>query len=237
MQSEALEITEKSVSKPLILVVDDEASIRRTLEGIFHDEGYSTLHAEDGEAALKILATEKPSLVVLDIWMPGMDGIETLRRVKQLYPDLPVIMISGHATIATAVTATKLGASDFVEKPLDLHGLMKSVTKALSQNSEVNSDNARSSDAEGASELSIGTAFEPSGINPIVFSSKSLSGRRFPQRTLKHSAILYGQGLHSGKKSGLILEPLPAYSGIHFVGVSENTPVPAHVDFGSLTLT
>ena len=214
-----------------ILVVDDELGIRRTLEGIFKDEGYDTILAEDGESALKILSQTKPSLVILDIWMPGMDGIEILRKIKQLYPDLAVIMISGHATIATAVTATRLGASDFVEKPLDLHRIVRSVQRAL-ESSQENSSQIESNKAEeNSQELSFSNLDEATGINPVVFSMGGLEGRSFNQKTLANNAILYGQGLHSGKKSGLILEPLPAFSGIHFVGVSENTPVPAHVDF------
>lgn len=218
------------VKRGKILVVDDESSIRRTLEGVFRDEGFETIHSEDGESALTILADERPVLVVLDIWMPGMDGIETLRRIKQLYPDLPVIMISGHATIATAVSATRLGASDFVEKPFDLDRLMQTVTRAVAQNSDsVPQEEVERKESESA--LIVGTRTETAGINPVVFSSQAKKGRKFPQRTLSHSAVLYGQGLHSGKKSGLILEPLPPFSGIHFVGVSENTPVPAHVDY------
>lgn len=214
-----------------ILVVDDELSIRRTLEGIFKDEGYTTMLAEDGESALKALSEKRPSLVVLDIWMPGMDGIETLRRIKQLYPELPVIMVSGHATIATAITATKMGASDFVEKPIDLHRLMRSVQSALLSNPENKAQAVARGIEEENSELSFSGMEETSGINPVVFSKSGMEGRSFHQKTLANSAILYGQGLHSGKKSGLILEPLPLNSGIHFVGVSENTPVPAHVDF------
>ncbi len=214
-----------------ILIVDDELSIRRTLEGIFKDEGFQTMLAQDGESALKAIAGELPDLVVLDIWMPGMDGIETLRKIKQLYPNLPVIMVSGHATIATAITATRLGASDFVEKPLDLHRIIHSVQSALVKNIDKTAQSEGSdpfSDTEG---LSFSQASETTGINPVVFAKKGLEGRAFPQKTLANNAILYGQGLHTGKKSGLILEPLPPFSGIHFVGVSENTPVPAHVDF------
>lgn len=214
-----------------ILVVDDELSIRRTLEGIFKDEGYATQLAEDGETALKLIAESKPALVVLDIWMPGMDGIETLRRIKQMYPDLPVVMVSGHATIATAVTATRLGASDFVEKPLDLHRIIQSVQSALSKNNDKLSKEERKEIEEQTEELRFSNVKGSPGINPVVFTKKGLEGRAFKQKTLANNAILYGQGLHTGKKSGLILEPLPANSGIHFVGVSENTPVPAHVDY------
>lgn len=213
-----------------ILVVDDEASIRRTLEGIFHDEGFETLVAQDGKEALALIRSERPSLVLLDIWMPGMDGIETLEKIKASHPDLPVIMISGHATIATAIGATRLGAADFIEKPLDLNATLDSVKRALGKDAPQRSFEEKPS-AEEADPLSIGRTWETLQLNPVAFQDVVMKGRRFPQRTLAQTALLYGQGLHSGKKSGLILEPLPPNSGIHFVGVSERTAVPAHVDF------
>ncbi|MCO6429879.1 MAG: UDP-3-O-[3-hydroxymyristoyl] N-acetylglucosamine deacetylase [Deltaproteobacteria bacterium] len=218
--------------KITVLVIDDEGSIRRTLEGVLSDEGFTTLLAENGEEGIRILNEIRPSLVVLDIWMPGLDGIETLKRIKQLHPNIPVIMISGHATIATAITATRLGAADFVEKPLDLHSFIKTIRKALAlEGDAVTETDAPSSEKASNLQLSLGATTETTGINPIAFSNMKMRGESYPQKTLAHSAILYGQGLHSGKKSGLILEPLPPFSGIHFVGVSDSSPLPAHVDF------
>jgi UDP-3-O-acyl N-acetylglucosamine deacetylase len=183
-----------------------------------------------GSSAIRILMNTRPALVLLDIWMPGMDGLETLRKIKELHPDIPVVMISGHATISTAVAATRLGASDFIEKPLDLSGTIQVVRRLV-----CNSDRAEAAEGprwEAIEPTSVGPLRESVTINPIVFfSSQPLRGRAMPQKTLAHAAILYGQGLHSGRKSGLILEPLPPNSGIHFVGVSETTVVPAHVDF------
>lgn len=217
--------------KITILVIDDEASIRRSLTGVFQDEGYEVLLAEDGERALEILRGAKPSLVLLDIWMPGKDGIETLKSIKEIYPDLPVIMISGHATIATAIKATRLGAADFIEKPLDLDHTLHSVKRALQIPLPDDACDDASGSQQEASDLQLGSVWSASEINPIVFGSQALRGKPHPQRTLSHSALLYGQGLHSGNKSGLILEPLPPGSGLHFVGVSETTVVPAHVDY------
>jgi two-component system nitrogen regulation response regulator NtrX len=117
----------------LILVVDDEASIRRSLEGILRDEGISVIEAADGESAITSLLQNKPALVLLDIWMPGIDGLETLKKIKELSPQTPVVMISGHATISTAIAATRLGAIDFLEKPLDLTKTLDVVRKALAQ--------------------------------------------------------------------------------------------------------
>ncbi|MCL4234069.1 MAG: sigma-54 dependent transcriptional regulator [Deltaproteobacteria bacterium] len=103
-----------------ILVVDDEPGIRETLAGIFEDEGYRVSLADSARAALRIVEDVHPDLVLLDIWMPGMDGLEALPRIKELRPDLPVIMISGHGTVETAVKAIRMGAYDFIEKPLSL---------------------------------------------------------------------------------------------------------------------
>ena len=88
-----------------ILIIDDEKSIRDSLTGILQDEGFSPLSVDSGEAALERILEEKPELILLDIWMPGMDGMETLARIRELYPDQVVIMMSGHGTIETAVRA------------------------------------------------------------------------------------------------------------------------------------
>lgn len=117
--------------KPLILIVDDEEGIRETLSEILKDEGYQVVTASTGEEALNILRKESPDLIFLDIWLPGMDGIETLREIKNLGRDVPVIMISGHGTIEIAVKATKIGACDFLEKPLSLDRVVISARNAL----------------------------------------------------------------------------------------------------------
>src|SRR5689334_16887576 len=117
---------------PRILIVDDEPGIRLSLKGVFDDEGFTADAVGSGEECLKKIDEEPYDLLLLDIWLPGMDGIETLRRLREKSPHTPVIMISGHATIATAVSATKLGAYDFIEKPLSLEHTLLSVRNALS---------------------------------------------------------------------------------------------------------
>lgn len=114
-----------------ILVVDDEESICLSLKGILSDEGYEALTAQSGEECLDIIEEELPSLVLLDIWLPGIDGIETLKRIKSRYPKIQVIMISGHGSVESAVTTTKLGAFDFIEKPLSLDKIVLIVNHAL----------------------------------------------------------------------------------------------------------
>jgi len=116
---------------PTILVVDDESTISQALSGILSDEGYETLTAPNGYEALKLIEEQAPDLVLLDVWMPGMDGIETLQEIKRTNPFLQVIIISGHGTIETAVKATKLGAYDFIEKPLSIEKVVVTINNAL----------------------------------------------------------------------------------------------------------
>ena len=103
-----------------ILIVDDERAIQTTLRGVLEDEGYRVTAVGSGEQALARLQDDAPDIIFLDIWMPGIDGLDTLAEMKRLRPELAVVMISGHGTIETAVKATKLGAYDFIEKPLSL---------------------------------------------------------------------------------------------------------------------
>jgi two-component system nitrogen regulation response regulator NtrX len=116
-----------------ILVVDDEEAIRMSLRSILEDEGYEVSVAANGVEALKIYGTDPPDLMILDIWMPEMDGLETLRRVKEFVPATQVMMISGHGSIETAVKAIKLGAYDYIEKPLSLENVTFRVKQALEQ--------------------------------------------------------------------------------------------------------
>jgi len=114
-----------------ILIVDDEAGIRQSLKGALEDEGYKASTAESGEACLELLKKRPFDVVLLDIWLPGMDGLEALEKIKQSEDAPEVIMISGHGTIETAVRATKLGAFDFLEKPLTLEKMLILVKNAV----------------------------------------------------------------------------------------------------------
>jgi two-component system nitrogen regulation response regulator NtrX len=116
---------------PNILIVDDETGIRDTLGGILEDEDYSTSAAQSGEECLDLLRKDAFDVVLLDIWLPGMDGLETLQRIRELNSPPEVVMISGHGTIETAVRATKLGAYDFLEKPLSLEKTLIVVKNAI----------------------------------------------------------------------------------------------------------
>jgi len=116
-----------------LLVVDDEPNIRSSLEGILRDEGYHVSSIGSAEEALNWVRQTPPDLVLLDVLLPGMDGIAALEEMKRRKPDLPVLMISGHGSIETAVKATKLGAYGFIEKPLSLDRVLQEVRHALDQ--------------------------------------------------------------------------------------------------------
>jgi len=116
---------------PSILIVDDEPSILKSLHGLLTDEGFLVTTASNGYEALKIIDSESPDLVLLDIWMPGIDGIETLKVIKKENPFIQVIIITGHGTVETAVTATKNGAFDLIEKPLSIDKIIVAINNAL----------------------------------------------------------------------------------------------------------
>src|SRR4029079_8960352 len=116
-----------------ILIVDDEADIRDLVAGILQDEGYVTRTARNSDEALSAVAARRPNLVFLDIWLQGskLDGLQLLEAVKQEHADLPVVMISGHGNIETAVSAIKLGAYDFIEKPFKADRLVLVASRSL----------------------------------------------------------------------------------------------------------
>ena len=119
--------------KDKILVIDDEAGIRSSLKGILEDEGFAVTTTDMGETGLDILKNENFGLVLLDIWLPQMSGLDVLAKLNTEEEDFQVVMISGHGSIATAVKATKLGAFDFLEKPLSLEKVVLTVKNALRQ--------------------------------------------------------------------------------------------------------
>src|SRR5512141_2568692 len=116
-----------------ILIVDDEAGVRSSLCAVLRDEGYDVDAVDSGEACLEAVAQRMPEAILLDIWLPGMDGLATLERLRERRVDAQVIMISGHASVEAAVRATKLGAFDFIEKPLSIEKTVLAVRNALRQ--------------------------------------------------------------------------------------------------------
>jgi len=116
-----------------ILIIDDEAGVRSSLAAVLRDEGYVVDTSASGEAGLEQVTAQPPDLILLDIWLPGMDGIAVLERLRERRVDAQVIMISGHASVESAVRATKLGAFDFIEKPLSIEKTVLAVRNALRQ--------------------------------------------------------------------------------------------------------
>src|SRR5437773_12431469 len=114
-----------------ILIVDDELGIQATLRGVLEDEGYRVSAVGGGTDALRFVVDEPPDVTFLDVWMGRPDGLETLAEIKRTRPEAIVVMISGHGTIETAVKATRLGAYDFIEKPLSLEKVLLTVSRAL----------------------------------------------------------------------------------------------------------
>lgn len=223
-----------------ILIVDDEESIRRTLEAVLLDEGYKVFCAADGESALEMLEEVDPALVLLDIWMPGLDGLQTLERILELKSDLPVVMISGHATIATALQATRKGAADFIEKPLDLDSTLRAIRFVLDLNDEEGVEQVSEETSKANVDISVELSLDESADTRCTLCTESFdfsfwSGEPSVQKTVNQSCVIYGHGVHTGQKSGLKLEPLPAGSGIHFVGMSSLYAAPAHVSSVSST--
>src|ERR687895_1288711 len=119
--------------KPAVLIVDDEAGVRSALSGVLRDEGYQVDAVESGEACLDRVARAPYDVIVLDIWLPGLDGLATPERLRQRHVDAPIVMISGHGNIESAVRAIKMGAFDFVEKPLSLEKTVLVVGNAVRQ--------------------------------------------------------------------------------------------------------
>jgi UDP-3-O-[3-hydroxymyristoyl] N-acetylglucosamine deacetylase len=207
------------LGQKVIMIVDDEDKVRESVREVLADEGYRVVDTADGTHVLELIEQEKPGLVLLDIWMPQIDGIDLLKQIKSKEPAINVVMISGHGNIHTAVTATKFGAFDFIEKPLSLDALLLTVQRALGDYSpgrakEINGNGRKSKKGKRSPTAAIQGSSSPS----------------IKQRTLKKSIVTSGQGLHSGMKTGLILHPLPPHSGILFTGISGDVQVPAHLD-------
>ncbi|MEZ4741986.1 MAG: sigma-54 dependent transcriptional regulator [Bdellovibrionota bacterium] len=144
----------KGNGRPVALIVDDEAAICETLAGVLSDEGWDSYTAFSGNEGLSLFKNEHPDLVVLDVWMEGMDGIETLQRMKAVDKNVPILIMSGHGTIETAVRATKLGASNFIEKPLSLEKFLAMVDQAYESSRKLRhkSHHAKKYDMVGESE-------------------------------------------------------------------------------------
>jgi UDP-3-O-acyl N-acetylglucosamine deacetylase len=202
-----------------VLIVDDQPGILATLSDILEDEGYGVLTTDSGDEALAIYQREHPDVVFLDIWLPDRDGLETLAALRRWDPQAAVVMISGHGTTSTAVKAIKMGALDYIEKPLSYERVVRAVASALEQRGEQGEPLRREADL-----------VQPKrSLVPPPSLSLLQTGRQ-PQRTIRTSRVIYGLGLHSGTRTGMVLQPLPPDQGIHFLTIPSGTVLPAHVN-------
>jgi UDP-3-O-[3-hydroxymyristoyl] N-acetylglucosamine deacetylase len=224
------------MEKAKILVVDDEEGVLKSIVGILQDEGYGTITARDGREALHLYQAESPDALLLDIWMPDMDGIEVLKSLQEIDADSAVVVISGHGTISTAIKAVKLGAFDFIEKPLSMDILLVILEKAL-EHRRLKLESKRlqrllRENERSQQQFAFVTTARDESVQYVSPSPKAeLEPGFLPQRTLKQSMVLYGTGLHSGLKTGMILLPQPPGTGIVFCNLSEDHTVPGHLDY------
>jgi len=232
------------MAKGWVLIVDDDAALVKSLSSILYDAGFIVSSTSDGSEALALIRTVAPAVVLLDIWLPGMDGVETLQALRAMHIDVEVIAMSGHGNIATAVQMIKLGAFDYLEKPLSLYRVLGVIERAFTHREH--RYNSGSQDAVHAPTAVAATRATP--LNPTyrqaATSAAHTSTRSWwqgpvalqasspsRQRTLDRSVVLYGQGLQSGLKTGMILSPMPPNSGIFFRSITTGKTVPASVDF------
>ena len=203
-----------------VLIVDDDAKLSGALAEALENDGFQTAHSGDGQNAMRLVERFRPHVMLLDIWVSGMNGIEILRALRGKDCDCRIIVFSGHGTIAMAVTAIQLGAFDYIEKPCSLSRLVESVRQACT---------AR---GPGAGAWSSNAASQPVGNHGR---SNGRSVHRYPQRTLRRSAVAQGLALQSGVKTGILLEPMPPGSGIVFRNIATGETLPASIDFVAST--
>jgi UDP-3-O-[3-hydroxymyristoyl] N-acetylglucosamine deacetylase len=196
-----------------VLVVDDEDRIRSSLRGILSDEGFRVVDTGRAPEVMEMIEREHPAVVLLDVWMPDIDGIELLRRIKSERPAVEVIMISGHANIQSAVAATKLGAADFIQKPFSVAGLLASIARVLDG-------------GNAGRRVGIAEAGQSNGTSGPA----SLADGARPQRTIGRSIVFGGQGLHTGLRTGVILHPAPVGHGIVFASLSDETQIAVQIE-------
>lgn len=207
-----------------VLIVDDEPGILSTISDILTDEGFRALTADRGAEVLDLYEKENPDVVFLDIWLPDQDGLEILELLREKDPTATVIMISGHGTIATAVKAMKMGAYDYIEKPFSYRQILEGVRGGLEYRQKIKQDVKflKALDLQ-RERLTLEHHITPPDPLPLL----SPSGQ--PQKTVRHSTVIYGHGLHSGKQTGMIIQPLPPDSGIHFITLPSGCLIPARL--------
>lgn len=220
-----------------ILIVDDEKNIQVSLATVLEDEGCQVYFAKDGEEGIDKFKNIRPDAIFLDIWLPGMDGLEVIKQILAIDPLQIIIMISGHGSVSAAVSALKAGAYDFLEKPLSLDKVIFVLKRAL-EFRQVRDENMRlkvilnqEDELAGNDELKRRLRESTATIDFEAADPRCLR----KQRTVALSNIIYGIGLHSGEKTGMVIKPLPANKGIRFENISKPGYIPARIEYLNTT--
>lgn len=197
-----------------IFVVDDQESILKSVTAVLNDEQYQTMTFDSAEALISGLKTRIPDLILLDIWLPGIDGVQAVTDLKQSYPSLPIILMSGHAGIDIAVKGIKAGAVDFLEKPINLDVLLEKIARHMP---------------------AVDPSYHAIPVSPRALyrvkgkaHGASLVTTTIPQKTLGSNAVMNGVGLLSGRPTGIIVTPAPVDTGIIFRTL-DGVDIPAHI--------
>jgi UDP-3-O-acyl N-acetylglucosamine deacetylase len=206
----------------LILIVDDEEGILTTMSQVLGDEGYRTLTTASGAEALELYREHRPDLVFLDIWLPDKDGLEVLQAILEMDASAAVVMISGHGTSSTAVKSIKMGANDYLEKPLSYDQTVAAVRDALAARAARLSGGERGEVLEASRYQQVGRLVPPPELPLLQATDRA-------QRTVKAASVIYGLGLHSGGRTGMVIQPLPPDTGVHFVTLPAGNVIPAHI--------
>ncbi len=196
-----------------VFVVDDQDSILASVAAVLGDEAYDVTTFSSAEALEVGLRNEVPDLILLDIWLPGIDGLEALKQLKVRYNSTPVILMSGHAGVDVAVKGMQYGAADFLEKPLNLDTLLEKIALHL----------PKSLNHRDKAESHKGNTLKRSDSNAVCIEK----GKAI-QKTVKTHAVLNGVGLLSGKPTGIIITPASINTGIVFK-TFDGVEIPAHI--------
>lgn len=197
-----------------VYIVDDQESIRSTIKGVLEDEQYVVHTFDCVENLWQGLMQQQPDLVLLDVWLPGTDGVEALHQMRADHPNLPVIMMSGHAGIDVAVKTMKAGAADFLEKPLNIDILLEKVALHLAR--------------EGGGPSAVKSVAGASAAQGQTGQHASLQLSQTTQKTVEKNAVMNGVGLLSGRPTGIIIAPAPVDTGIIFRTL-DGEDIPGHI--------
>lgn len=191
-----------------ILIIDDEQKIQESISITLKDYGFKITNCTEPLKCFELVNDNSFDLVLLDIWMPDIDGIQILKRLKQQKPNLPVMVISGHVNLANNFELAKLGASEFLEKPFSSDVLVHRVNKILNFFPNINN-------SIPSFQSKINSLLQPTQVY---------------QKTIKKSTVVKGKGLHSGTNTGIILSPAPVDSGVLFEDISSGTVLSAQLE-------